>query len=356
MEKYQYFKKFNWSSNPFTLNISPELMVGYSNQIDSLLSHIFNSHKIALIVGHTGSGKTTLMTWLNNFINDNKHNFQSFYIPKPPRTKKPLVLIFKSLFGYNITDYLQFRQLNMVNLSKYITKKTKTKKTIFLIDEAHECSIEVLEWLRTLADMTPNTIFIFAGLATFENMIDTQIPTFSMRITTKIYLKNLNDVETESLIRKRIENIGGNGLGPFTPDASLKIFKTTGGFPREIIKTCDRLIKDASQKNISTINKTFVENLFHIPGVDESFEETTISLSKKQKKILDVLNKQPKISPTKIVEFSEFPEYKNKNNAIRSVNNILKRLMRDELIERKKSGNTYVYFLSGKAKSMLAKA
>ena len=94
IEKYEYYKKFDWPSNPFTLTISPDLMVGYSSQIDSLLSHILNSHKVALIIGHTGSGKTTLLSWLNEFINKNTDNFRSFYIPKPPRTKKGLLLLF----------------------------------------------------------------------------------------------------------------------------------------------------------------------------------------------------------------------------------------------------------------------
>ncbi len=209
IEKYKYYKNFDWPSNPFTLTISPDLMVGYSSQTDSILSHIFNSHKIALVIGHTGSGKTTLLNWLHEFIKNNNNNFQSFYIPKPPKTKQELSSLFKFILGYNLLDRFRFKQLDIMSLPKFLVKKTRNEKFVFLIDEAHECSHEVLEWLRTLSDMVPNMLIVFAGLLTFEKKIGTELPTLSMRVTTKAYLKSLNDIETESLIRKRIEKVGG---------------------------------------------------------------------------------------------------------------------------------------------------
>ena len=72
--------------------------------------------------------------------------------------------------------------------------------------------------------------------------------------------------------------------------------------------------------------------------------------------ILRIINKNPNLNPTEISELLDDKSYKNKNNAIRSINNILRRLMRDEFINRKKDGNSYIYYLSGKAKSLFAEA
>lgn len=360
-KKYEYYTDFDWVHNPFTLTISPQLMVGYSSQTNTLLSHIFNSHKMALIIGHTGSGKTTLLTWINGFINNSGKSFTSYYIPKLPKTKEDLILLFRSLIGYNILDNFRFKNLNTQNLPKFLNQKMYKKKTVLLIDESHETSIEVLEWLRTLADTVPNLLIVFAGLPIFEKKIETEIPTLSMRITTKTYLESLNYVETESLIRKRIEDANGEGLKPFTTDALKRIFEISGGFPREIIKICDRLTQQASDKNISAVNETFVNQIFasspeKLRVTTETVEENRISISDKQKEILQILNKKPKLSPTEIVENIDKKTYKNKNNAIRSVNNILRRMMRDELITRQKMGSSYIYSLSGKSKSIFAEA
>lgn len=354
MNDYEYYSKFNWNANPFTLTISPKLMVGYSQQTKSLLSHIFGLHKIGLIIGATGSGKTTLMNWINMTVND-VHNFRSFYIAKPPVGEEGLILLFKSLLGFNLRDKLRFKRIVETNLPKYLSRKTRKKKTLFLVDEAHECSIEALEWFRTLSDIVPNMMVIFAGLPVFENLIETKLPTLYMRIMTRVYLKSLNDVETESLIRKRIESVGGKGIEPFTGDAVNQMFHITGGFPREIIKVCDKLIKEAAENNISSINKSFVERIYKISEVPSHFD-IKMSLSKKQMKILEALNTNPNLTPSKIVDHLSLNNYKNKSNAVRSINNILRRLMNDGLINRKKLGNTYVYSLSGKAKTVFAEA
>lgn len=350
---YEYYTKFNWFSNPFTLRIFPDLMVGYSTQTEALLSHVFNHHKFAMVIGPTGSGKTTLLTWLNTHLNNNK--FNSFYIPKPPVNEEDLILLFKAHLRYNLLDRIRFGALDMNNITKFLVKKTWKRYTVFLIDEIHESSLEVLEWLRTINDIVPNLLLIFAGLPTFEKKIETELPTLFMRVNTRVYLEFLNDIETESLIQRRIEKAGGEGIKPFTRDAVEKIYEITGGFPREVIKICDELVREAAKNNISTINASFVDQAFAGLKISE-IEEIKISLTSKQTEILEILNKQPNLSPTEIIELFDIKSYKSKSHAIRSINNILRRLMKEDLLKRKKVGNKYVYSLSGKSKTLFTEA
>lgn len=288
-KEYEYFTKFDWDSNPFTLTIDPQLMVGYSEQSNSLLSHIHNLHKFALISGPTGSGKTTLMLWLRSQLMAFK-KFYPYYISKPPRSSKELVTLFKSFLGFNIIDKIRYGDLSLFDLQRFVTKKLRGKQFILLIDEAHESSVANLEWIRTIADSIPNLYVIFAGLQIFEKNIETQLPTLFMRLTTKTYLNNLSRSETESLIQKRIENSGGEGLKPFTPEAIDRIYEITGGFPREIIKNCDNLIKIAAERNISNINKSFIDQVIKTTEATEPVE-LRAPLSQKQKDMLEILNK-----------------------------------------------------------------
>ena len=354
MNEYEYYTKFDWSSNPFTLSISPELMVGYSGQTSSLLSHVHNLHKFALVVGPTGSGKTTLLIWLRAQLMAYK-KFFPYYVSKPPRSPKNLILLFKSILGYGILDKIRYKNLTPFNLSKFIFRKVKTKHFVLLIDEAHESSITNLEWIRTIVDSTSNLSVIFASLPIFEDNLTSKLPTLSMRINTKVYLNSLSKSETESLIMKRIENVGGNELKPFTSEAVDRIFEITGGFPREIIKTCDKLIKNAVENNISNINTSFVGQILKHSETPKSIELKVI-LSRKQKNILKIVNKTPNLTPSEIVDYLKLDSYKDRNNAIRSVNNILRRLLKDEFLHRKKLGNSYVYFLSGKGKTIFTEA
>lgn len=352
--QYEYYSKFGWSSNPFTLNISPALMVGYSDQCNSLLSHVYNLHKFASIVGPTGSGKTTMLLWIRSQLMAYK-NFLPYYIPKPPRSSKNLVNIFKTIVGFNFLDKVRFKDLSLFDLSKFIQRKLKEKHLILLIDEAHEASIINLEWIRTLSDSIPNMTVILAALPIFEKNIETRLPTLFMRITTKTYLNNLSKPELESLVLKRIESVDGDGLKPFSSVSINRIYEITGGFPREVIKICDKLVKEAVSKNITTINESFVDQIIHPVPVPLQVELQT-TISKKQNEILKILNEEPNLTPSSLINHLDISSYKNKNNAIRSINNILKRLLHDDLIQRKKLGNTYVYYLSPKAKTMFTEA
>jgi len=352
--KYEYYTKFNWSSNPFTLTILPELMVGYSEQSNSLLSHIHNLHKFALIVGPTGSGKTTLLMWLRVQLLAYK-KFFPYYISKPPKSSDDLITLIKSIIGFNFLDKIRSKKLSLFNLPKFVYRKMRNKHLILLIDEAHESSINNLEWIRTITDSIPNLSVVFAGLPIFEKKLESQLTTLSMRITTKCYLNILNKPEIESLILKRIENVDGEGLKPFTTEAINKIFEITGGFPREVIKTCDVLVKNAAEKNISIINQSFIDEILKPSKIPESVE-FKISIPSKQRNILEILNENTNLTPSEIVDHLDLTEYKSKNNAIRSVNNIVRRLMKDELLQRKKLRNSYVYFLTGKAKTIFTEA
>ncbi|MBU5689690.1 MAG: AAA family ATPase [Candidatus Aenigmatarchaeota archaeon] len=351
--KYEYFQKFGWSRNPFTLTISPDLMVGYSKQTETLLTHVFNQHKAAMVIGPTGAGKTTILTWLNAQIKA-YNGFKPYYIPKPPVTKDELIQLFKHNLGFNFIDKIKFKDVDINNLTNFVTNKTKTK-TIFLVDEAHECSLEVLEWLRTINDLVPNLVIVFAGLPTFEKKIEAELPTLLMRVNTRVVLESLSEMETESLIQKRIDRAGGEGIKPFTNDAIKKIHEITGGFPREIIKVCDQLVKEAALRNLTSINSKLVEEVFSEKKISH-VDQVKFTLTPKQKEILELLNKTPDLSPSEIVEKIDIKEYKTKDHAIRSVNNILKRLMDEDLIKRAKVANKFVYSLSGKAKTILAEA
>jgi len=351
---YEYFFKFNWSSNPFNLSIRPELMVGYSHQTDSLLSHIQNHHKFGLLVGPTGSGKTTLLLWLKAQLMAYE-KFLPFYISKPPRKPENLILLFKLILGYNFLDNIRQKNLTFYNIQKYIFRKLRKKHLVLLIDEAHEFSIQNLEWIRTIVDSIPNFCVIMAGLPVFENKLETKLPTLWMRINTKTYLNNLTRSETESLISKRIVSVGGDDINPFNTEVIDKIFETTGGFPREIIKTCDKLVSEAAGRNILNINSSFFDEVIISQNIPKPVE-LRLSITGKQRKILKILNETPNLTPSNIVEKMDTGNYKSKDNAIRSINNILKRLFRDDMIQRKKMGNSFVYFLSGKAKTMLTEA
>jgi len=357
MEVGEWLEKMGWRENPFTLKISPELFVGYSTQRKAAENQIKEGHKMTLILGPTGSGKTSMLKWL-----ERTQGIKTIYLTKPPKDPREFIEIFTEAFPRNFIEKLLGRRPSLYTLSEYVNKKSKGK-FLFLVDEAHETNKDVLEWLRVLTDQMDGVCVFLAGLPKLETKIKANLETLDQRITARINLTNLTAEETRELIMKRIESVGGRGLEPFTDSAVSEIYRRTNGFPREIIKLCNNLINSAIENGKTLIEARDVESYKEF---SEKPEETVVSslpkpkvsiedLPQKQRKILKILSQDEWMTPSEIAE-KLGGNYKTKDHGIRSVNNILKRLMNEGFVQRESRGKAFVYSLTPKVKAYFVEA
>ncbi len=356
MKVHEYFTRFGWKRNPFSLTVSPELFIGYAEQRNAIISHILEEQKICLVSGPTGAGKTTLLLWIKKRFED---KMKVHYIPKPPKKSKELLALFLEILPLSFFERLLRKRPSLFQLPEYVRRKLNGERLLLLVDEAHETNKDVLEWLRVLADQTPITMII-AGLPVLEYRIRERLETFDQRITTRVFLEHLSEEETCELIKARIEWAGGKDTIPFTRGALREIYLKTNGFPREVLKLCDRLIHKAAEKEIEVITEEFVcehsgfgEELQEEPKVTfEPIPRTSIDeLPPKQRKVLEILSKHTWMTPTQIAEQMGMHAYKSKHHAIRSINNILKRLMLEGYVQREARGKAFVYALTPKARA-----
>ena len=358
--------KFGWSYSPFTLVIDPNFFVGYEAQVDALKQHIQAKHKMALVVGLTGSGKTTLLKWLETNMSD---SMGVMYVSKPPNDPKEFVTIFTDTFGISWWERLLGRLPTLYTLPKYINKKMQGKQLLLMVDEAHETNKDVLEWFRILVDQIDNISIIVAGLPALEQKIKTDLETLDQRFTTRVNLNSLGKSETLELIKRRISSVGGTDIAPFTDAAIAKVYNRTGGFPREVLKMCDRLINTALEKDLAQIDAAEIEEEHReVTLPDVRVEQPTVSftprppseeqlaqLPYKQKKVLEILSEQDWLTPGTISERLG-GTYATKGHAMRSVNNILHRLMLDGFVQRESRGKAFMYALSPKIRPHFVKS
>lgn len=349
-----YMKTFKWKENPFSFKILPNLFVGYSREKEKLLSAIQNSDKISIMIGPTGSGKTTLLKFL---INKMKGEVDVFYLSKPPSNPEDWTKIFTNFIGFGFFERLLSRGkgINLYNLSEWVNKKMKNKNLVILIDESHEASVETLEWLRTLADQINNLSVVITGLPVLESVLGNNLETFMRRVNTRVELTNLNKSETRELIKRRIEHVGGDDIKPFTSETIEHIYERTGGFPREVLRLCSDLVRKTVESNISTIDMNFLKD-----SEINSYKRVSLgslnSLPSRQRNILEILGRGGEMTPNEIVDEMDLGSYRSKDNAIRSINNILKRLVKEEMVIRARKGKSYQYSLAPKIKTMMVDA
>jgi hypothetical protein len=231
-----------------------------------------------------------------------------------------------------------------------MNQKLKGKHLVVMFDEVHESSLETLEWLRVLSDQVNNMSVVLSGLPVFESHLKDKLETFRKRIAAKIELVSLTKEETIDMVKKRIQFAGGSG-NEFSQSILDYIFIQSGGFPREILRVCDELVNQAilsgtNQFAVSAAAQQDVVNKVSLSIVDE--------MTPMQRDIIELLAKNP-LSPGEIANTINLEKYKSRQHAVRSINNIMKKLYEDGYLERRRSDKAFVYSLSGKLRTIVVK-
>jgi len=346
MDYEKQLKLFRWNSNPFTFQITPSIFVGCTKELAEIATGIESGNKFSLLLGPTGSGKTTMLRFLEQKFNGRT---KMIYLPKPPRDAKDWVAVFEKITKKRLS--FRKKSINLYNLNEHVNKALKNRKLLLFVDECHEASLESLEWLRTLADQVQNLSVVVAGLPVFESTLRSNLETFMRRVGSRIELGNLSKSETRELIKRRIENAGGEDIRPFSHNIIDYVYDRTGGFPREILRVCNELSIKAMERSITTIDLDFLKET-DAPGTRFSAEKIA-ALPERQKLLLETLSKHGELTPAQIISKLDVEEYKDRENGVRSVNNVLRRLMKERLVERKKSGKAYMYRVSERFQTLL---
>lgn len=238
-----WFNRFNWKRNPFTLNIIPDTFAGHKNELAIILEKINTASGHILIIGGLGTGKSTLLQWLEKNL---KEKFETIYVIRPPSRPDDLIDLVSSTIAQKTTHTRKYSVYDFQELCKH-----HKRPILILLDEAHEFSEGFEQFLRTLGDL-PNILLVMAGLPQAREKLKRDLPALFDRIVESLLLGSLTLDETKELIEKRIVHSGGSGFGPFSPTAIEKVFDLSCGIPRGIIKIADWVITKAmhSSKNV----------------------------------------------------------------------------------------------------------
>jgi len=134
----------------------------------------------------------------------------------------------------------------------------QNRRTVLIIDEAQNLSVEVLEQLRLLTNLETNERkllqIILLGQPELQQLLARQeLRQLSQRVTARFHLQALSRAEVGEYIYHRLE-VAGCKQELFPNAVINRIFRISEGIPRVINLICDRALLGAYSENKSQVS------------------------------------------------------------------------------------------------------
>ncbi len=228
------------------------------------LAHLLygiNSGGFVVLTGEVGTGKTTLCHGLLQQLPD---DVDIALILNPKLNSLELLANICDELGidYNpekagLKDFTDL--LNTYLLDAH----ARGRRTVLLIDEAQNLSMEVLEQIRLLTNLETSKTkllqIVLVGQPELKRILSQkELRQLNQRITARYHLEPLDLEETQLYIKHRLV-ISGGEENVFKKSAIKRIYTLSQGIPRLINLLCDRALLGAYASGVKTVTPKIVE-------------------------------------------------------------------------------------------------
>jgi general secretion pathway protein A len=237
-----YERHFGFTLKPFALTPDPAFLYAsrqHAMALTMLEYGLESQAAFSLLTGDIGSGKTTLvrrlLQQLGNqvavgLISNTHGRFKSIHgwalsaLGIAP-TGDSDIAVYDALVDFFVREY------------------GKGRRTLLILDEAQNLSIDALEELRLLSNVNSERDLILQILLVGQpelrhKLSRPELRQFAQRVSVDFHLRPLDREETHAYIHHRI-NVAGGSASVFLPEAIEFMYARTNGVPRLLNQLAD---------------------------------------------------------------------------------------------------------------------
>jgi type II secretory pathway predicted ATPase ExeA len=252
---------FGMRLNPFDKDTEVDKLYPSKDiqELESRLKYMMENRGIFLLVGEPGSGKSTALRKFAESLGPSL--FKPCYLPLTTLTVNDFYGALCMMLGeaprYRKID--MFAQIQRAVGTLYHEQKITP---VIIIDEIHMASTAVLDDIRMLFNFKMDSenpyILILTGQPVIRNKLamNACYP-LKQRISVKYSMSGLDEDETKDYLTTRME-LAGAGEGVFTTQATVQMYKISGGCPRIINNLAIHSLMYAAAKNLGTVDEEAV--------------------------------------------------------------------------------------------------
>ncbi|MGO9513658.1 MAG: ExeA family protein [Steroidobacteraceae bacterium] len=256
-----YERHFGLKTKPFSLTPDPAFLYPSRQHAMAMtmLEYGLESHAaFSLLTGDIGSGKTTLVRHLLRQLGD---QVVVGLISNTHAQFKSIHSWAVSAFSIVPVDDSEIAQYEAL-VDAFVQNYAKGRRTLLIIDEAQNLSLEVLEELRLLSNVNSERDLILQILLVGQPELRTklarpELQQFAQRVSVDFHLTPLDRSETHAYVCHRLE-VAGRHTTLFLPDAIEFVYARTGGVPRLMNQLCDFALLYAYADGRTTIDADLI--------------------------------------------------------------------------------------------------
>lgn len=270
-----YEEFFGLNRKPFELVPNPDFlyMSRTHHRVGMYLDYAMKENTgFILLTGEVGSGKTTIIRRLLKTIGP---DVQVSKIFNTQLSSEQLIATINDDFGLTIEGRNKVQLLRDL-YGFLIAQYGQQRRSVLIIDEAQNLSIDSLEELRMLSNLETNESkllqIIMVGQPELKKILSVpELRQLRQRISIHCHLYPLGREEMEEYIFHRLEVAGHRQAAAFTGNALDLIFECSGGIPRLINIMCDFLFLSAYADGSREISAQLVAEVAGDPQFEGQF-------------------------------------------------------------------------------------
>lgn len=267
---------FNMTPDPAFLFLTPQ----YREALAGLTFSILQRKGFLVLTGDAGTGKTTLLARILQFLPTSQLQFSLILNP----TLTPAEFLELTLLDFGVQNIPTSKAQRLWKLQALLLEADrKGKVSALIVDEAHKLSPEVLEEIRLLgnfedADHKYLQILLVGQKELNDVLQSEELRQLKQRIAVRLAIGPLATPEVAEYIRHRWLRAGGT-QPPFSAASIDAIGRASQGIPRIINGLCDNALIVAYGEKCSEVELRHVQEAatdLHItqplapaPGWDE---------------------------------------------------------------------------------------
>ncbi|MCE5336084.1 MAG: AAA family ATPase [Desulfobacteraceae bacterium] len=262
-----YTKFFGLKKRPFILTPDPNFLY-FSSALDMALTHleyglIHNAGFIAL-TGEIGVGKTTLLKYLFDRVSKSQDIAMIF---NTQLDSLSLLEMIAREFELPLSPTTGKAEILGLLHTHFIRQYSGGKRSLIVIDEAQNLSLEACEELRMLSNLEADNDFLVQIILVGQHQLrdrlsDPNLAQLTQRISVYYHLPPLEAEEVSKYVEHRLKVAGYDRPEPlFTPDGLKVIAEISKGVPRVINTICESALTYAFADDLKQIGKDIIEKV-----------------------------------------------------------------------------------------------